>query len=167
LKGGVEALAVVGSDLYVVGNFSQTGDTTLTDLGYIARGTLAVPEINVLDGATSIPEGTGAVNFGATPVGTPIDKTFTVSNTGTADLTLTKPISVPTGFSVASSFGSPILAAGDSTSFTVRLDAVAAGTYTGTLQFANNDSDADPFTFTISGSAHRNMDICPWCLGSE
>ena len=33
----VQALAVVGSDLYVGGQFSQTGDGTLRDLGYIAR----------------------------------------------------------------------------------------------------------------------------------
>ena len=34
---GVNALAVSGSDLYVGGWFSQTGDGTLTNLGYIAR----------------------------------------------------------------------------------------------------------------------------------
>ncbi|MBC8253859.1 MAG: choice-of-anchor D domain-containing protein [Ardenticatenia bacterium] len=135
----------------------QTGDATLTNLGRIARGALALPEIQVLDGATSIPDGTGAVNLGTTPVGTPIDKTFTVSNTGTADLTLTEPISVPSGFSVASSFASPTVAAGNSTTFTVRLDAVAVGTYTGTLQFANNDADENPFNFTISGSTDHNV----------
>jgi N-acetylneuraminic acid mutarotase len=37
LNASVWALAVVGSDLYVGGNFTQTGDGTVTDLGYIAR----------------------------------------------------------------------------------------------------------------------------------
>jgi len=37
LNYGVFALAVSGSDLYVGGYFSQTGDGTLTDLGNIAR----------------------------------------------------------------------------------------------------------------------------------
>jgi len=37
LSGQVSALAVVGSDLYVGGHFSQTGDGTLTNLGNIAR----------------------------------------------------------------------------------------------------------------------------------
>ena len=46
---GVNALAVVGSDLYVGGRFDQTGDTTLTNLGNIARGALAVPKIQVLN----------------------------------------------------------------------------------------------------------------------
>jgi len=37
LKNNVRALAVSGDDLYVGGNFTQTGDGSLTDLGYIAR----------------------------------------------------------------------------------------------------------------------------------
>ena len=64
---------------------------------------------------------------------------------------------MPTGFSVASSFGSTTVAPGNSTTFAVRLDAVAAGSYAGTLQFANNDSDRDPFSFTISGSAYHDV----------
>ncbi len=37
MSGTVYALAVSGGDLYVGGNFSQSGDGTLTNLGYIAR----------------------------------------------------------------------------------------------------------------------------------
>ncbi|GAH32060.1 unnamed protein product, partial [marine sediment metagenome] len=99
LNNRVFPLAVSGDDLYVGGEFTQTGDGSLTDLGNIARyDTTDEPEIQVLDGTTDIPVGTGSVDFGATSVGTPINKTFTISNTGTAaDLTLTEPISVPTG----------------------------------------------------------------------
>ena len=160
----VRALTVSSSDLYVGGGFSQTGDGTLTNLGYVARGALALPEIQVLDGAANIADGTGTVNLGATLVGKPIDKTFTVSNTGTADLTLIEPISVPTGFSVANSFGGTTVTAGNSTTFTVRLDAVAEDTYSGTLQFANNDADEDPFNFTISGSATTSGVFLPAIL---
>ena len=38
LNNDVRALAVSGSDLYVGGAFTQTGDGALTNLGYIARG---------------------------------------------------------------------------------------------------------------------------------
>jgi N-acetylneuraminic acid mutarotase len=41
LAGGVEALAVIGSDLYVGGSFIQTADGNLTDLGRIARFSIA------------------------------------------------------------------------------------------------------------------------------
>jgi hypothetical protein len=95
----VETLAVMGSDLYVGGWFTHTGDGTLTDLGGIVRGTSGTSEIQVMDRATNIPDGAGRVDFGATTACTPIDKTLTVSNTGTADLTLIEPISVAAGFS--------------------------------------------------------------------
>jgi hypothetical protein len=138
LNDDVFALAVSDSDLYVGGDFTQTGDGALTNLGRIAHGT-------------------SAALFGTTTVGMPINKTFTVKNTGTANLTLTEPIAVPAGFSVASSFGSTTLAPGNSTTFTVRLDAIAAGTYSGTLQFANNDADENPFDFTINGDAYYHV----------
>jgi hypothetical protein len=38
LNDRVHALAVSGSDLYVGGDFTQTGDGALTNLGYIVRG---------------------------------------------------------------------------------------------------------------------------------
>jgi hypothetical protein len=148
---------VSGDDLYVGGRFNRTGDGSLTYLGSIARGGPAEPEIQVLDGITDIPVGTGSVDFGATSVGTPITKTFTISNTGTADLTLIEPISVPTGFSVTSSFGSTTVIPGISTTFTVQLDATAAGMYNGMLQFANNDGDENPFTFNISGQVYHGV----------
>jgi hypothetical protein len=153
----VHALAVSASDLYAGGIFTKFGGRPATSLGGIVRAALALPEIQVLDRATDIPDGTGSVDFGTTTVGTPLDRSRTVSNTGTADLTLTEPIGVPSGFSVASSFGSTTVAAGTATAFTVRLDAVAPGTYSDKVQLANNDSDEDPFDFTISGTVkpHR------------
>jgi hypothetical protein len=159
LNDDVRALAAVGGDLYVGGDFDQSGDGTLTDLGCIVRGTSdgLQPEIQVLDGAVDIPDGTGNINFGATTVGTPIYKTFTVRNAGTADLALIEPIDVPAGFSVANSFGSTTLAPGSSTTFVVRLSAVAPGTYGGTLQFANNDSDENPFNFGLSGEVYHKV----------
>ena len=42
---GVGALAVPGDDLYVGGQFDQTGDGSLTDLGHIARCTLVVTQV--------------------------------------------------------------------------------------------------------------------------
>jgi 5'-nucleotidase len=111
------------------------------------------PEIAVsLGGAIDIPDGTGTVDFGATTVGTPITKTFVIDNLGTVNLTLTEPISLPSGFSLVSSFGSTTIAPGGNTSFEVRMDATAVGTPSGTLSFANNDSNENPFDFTISGT---------------
>jgi S-layer homology domain len=123
-------------------------------------------EIQVMDGATDIPDGSGTVDFGTVSVGTPLTKTFTVTNIGTADLTLTEPISVPAGFSLVSSFGSLTLAPAASTSFQVRLDAAVAAGYSGEVSFGNNDSDENPFNFTISGTVSNQLNLAITASGA-
>ncbi len=110
------------------------------------------PEIQVLDGATDVPDGTGNVSFGTTTPGTPVSKTFTVKNLGNQDLLLATPISVPAGYTLTSSFGATTLAPGGTTTFVVRLDAAAAGAYSGQVSFGNNDADENPFDFTVTGT---------------
>lgn len=109
------------------------------------------PEIQVADGTADIVDGTGSVSFGSTALGTAITKTFTVKNSGTASLTLSAP-TLPTGFTLASSFGTTTVAAGATTTFSVKLSATTAGSYSGKISFANNDSDENPFDFNVSGT---------------
>lgn len=114
-------------------------------------GDLLGPEIQVSEGGADVPDETGSVSFGTTAQGEPVSRTFTVRNLGSQDLTLSEPINVPAGFSVAPSFGSLTVPAGESTTFVVQMDASAIGTYSGQLSFGNNDSDENPFNFSISG----------------
>ena len=113
---------------------------------------ISAPEIQLLDGAVDVADDTGSVTFGTTAPGSSVVKTFTVNNVGNQDLTLTEPISVPTGFTLVSSFGGTTLSAGQSTTFGVQLDAVADGSYAGEVSFANNDGDESPFNFAVSGT---------------
>jgi hypothetical protein len=106
----------------------------------------------VLDGTTTVANGTGSDSLGSTLVGIPVTKTFTVQNTGTQNLTLYAPITLPAGFSLSSGFGSTTLAPGTSTSFTVRLDAASTGSYSGQVSFGTSDPNNNPYTFTISGT---------------
>jgi subtilisin family serine protease/uncharacterized protein (DUF2141 family) len=108
------------------------------------------PQATVLDGTSPLPAGTGVVDFGRTDLRSPLLHTFTVRNTGTANLTLGS-LSLPAGFSLAGGFGATTLVSGASTTFTVRLDAAALGAFGGVVSFATNDANANPFTFTISG----------------
>lgn len=124
------------------------GNTTC-DIGAVE----AQPDITVLDGGITIPDGTSQVDFGLTPVGTVVDKTFTIGNTGAHTLILTEPITVPTGFSVAGSFADTSVAPGDMTTFTIRFDATSTGIFSGLLQFNSNDTDENPFDFTIRAEA--------------
>jgi hypothetical protein len=110
------------------------------------------PEIQVLDGMTDLADGFGSVSFGSTPPGTPVTRTFTVRNVGTLPLTLTEPITVPAGFTLVTSFANATLAAGESTTFQVRLTAATEGNFSGEVSFANNDTNESPFNFAVEGT---------------
>lgn len=112
------------------------------------------PEIDVLDNGGSIPDDTGVVNFGATLKGDPISKIFTVQNLGTMELTLVPPITLPIGYSLVNSFGTTTVTPTGSTTFEVQLDAPTTGSYSGTLAFANNDLDENPYDFVLNGAVH-------------
>ncbi len=92
------------------------------------------------------------VGFGVTEVGSPIEKTFTLSNDST-DAVLLNPITVPTGFTVVNNFqGSQSLSAGQTIDFTVRLDAGADTKSYGRLQMVIEDDASALFDFGISGT---------------
>ena len=80
---------------------------------------------------------------------TAVVRTFTVNNTGTATLT-TSGLALPSGFSLVEGLSASI-AAGGSDTFQVRLDTTSAGTKSGQISFTTNDSDENPFNFSIGG----------------
>jgi hypothetical protein len=93
----------------------------------------------------------GTVIQGATPP----TRTYTVHNTGTAPLVVGTP-SLPPGFTLVSSFVSPIQAGGSS-DFTVQMSTSTIGTVSGNISFSNSDADGgdgveNPFSFAISGT---------------
>jgi len=109
------------------------------------------PEISVAISGTSVADG-GTVNFGSTTLGSSINRTLTITNTGSGTLNLTALAgAMPTGFSLVSNITSTALAAGQSTSFTVRMTAAVAGTCVGSISLTNNDSNESPYNLTLSG----------------
>lgn len=155
-----------GGTWKTLGTFSITGSSLIVELSdnanemvvadaiYIERiGDLpsSTPEIQVLCDGADIADGSGVVNFGSTVSGGTIDKTFTVKNVGLQPLVLSNPITLPTGFSVVSGFGTTTLAAGATTTFTLRFTGTT-GSVSGPVSFGNNDADENPFDFTVSGS---------------
>jgi GH25 family lysozyme M1 (1,4-beta-N-acetylmuramidase) len=109
------------------------------------------PEITVLRGGSNIADGQAtAIDFGAVqPGATAPTVTFTVRNDGESALTLGSLI-LPSGYSVADPLATTLLA-GQSDTFTIRLDTAAQGTKSGQISFSNNDPSESPFNFPITG----------------
>jgi hypothetical protein len=126
---------------------------TATEIAQHFAAAAPAPEIKLLIGATDIIDGQ-TVNYGSAGQGTPITKTFTVLNDGTASLSLTalNPASMPAGFTIVTNLGSTVLSPGQTTSFSIRLNAAAVGSYSGTIQLLNNDSNENPFDLTLVGT---------------
>jgi hypothetical protein len=122
----------------------------------------AAPEVQVLVGSVELADGTGSVDFGSTLVGTPVSQTITVRNVGTVDLSLGA-ITLPSGYSLATGFGTTLLAPGQTTSFVVELDALTQGTYTGVVRFASNDADENPFDISVSGTVSADL-LTVWII---
>ncbi len=124
----------------------------------------SAPEIAVTESSTNVADG-GSLSFGTTTVGTPVTKTFTVTNSGTANLTLSG-LTVPSGFTIAQNFASTTVAPSTSTTFQITMSAGAAATPSGTLSFTNNDSDEGAYDFTINGTVNAAPSSGPTLLGT-
>lgn len=124
------------------------------------------PEISVSVGGITVFDD-GSVDVGAAEQGDPpLTTTFTLSNTGTANLIL-EPVSVTgAGFSLQSdNFTSgQTLAPGSSTSITVSMATGDTGRFTGNVSIPNSDSDESPFNFDVLGVVNAAQAPGVWII---
>lgn len=103
----------------------------------------------------------GSQDFGSVVRGTSSSLTFTVKNTGTDVLRLTRVsgkyalLSGPNAadFTVTQQPAAQVAALTGETSFTVRYAPLSPGARTATLTLQSNDADASPYTLTLTGEA--------------
>ncbi|WP_417391015.1 choice-of-anchor D domain-containing protein [Gimesia sp.] len=151
----------IGNPVEIIGNSLIVELTDLAD-GLVYADEIRIyrvvdPVIDVQVDGDTLADG-DTVNFDDTIVGAPVVKTFTVTNYGERNMALA-PINVPAGFSLVSGFGSTNLAPGASTTFALQMDAGSAGSFSGVVSFGVDSSDANPFNFTVTGSASETMII--------
>jgi P pilus assembly chaperone PapD len=149
-------------DAAAAGTFTGTvsfdsNDEDESTFSFTATGTVTEqpePEVRVSGPLGTIESG-GSYDFGVSALGESPAATFTVTNGGTADLTLDRASLTSslagTAFSVSSNFAETTLEPSASTTFEISLDASSAGTFSTTLSFTNNDSDENPFGIALSG----------------
>ncbi len=125
-------------------NFAITGVVTPPPQEIYVSGN----SVSITDG-DSTPTTTDGTDFGTVLIGqSGPTHSFTVRNDGGQTLTLGT-VSVPTGYTLTEALSSS-LSPGASDSFTVRLDTATTGTKSGQISFSNNDSDENPFNFSVT-----------------
>lgn len=141
--GNMGQYTLSGSLPVSAGTSGSTGGSTGTTSG--------APEITVAVNGVQLADG-GQVNFGATTAGTPVVRTITITNHGTRTLTLSPISGAPAGYSILTNVGTTSLAPGRSTTVTIRLNATAAGTFSGRVVLANGDANEGQYDLNLSGT---------------
>ncbi|EKV03537.1 hypothetical protein Lepto7375DRAFT_5842 [Leptolyngbya sp. PCC 7375] len=160
LIGTPEVFDTTGTDIGAA--TFKTDPTTGTTFGAVNPSTTLPPEINVQGNSTNIVDGdttpaiTDHTDFGTVDtVAGAHTNTFTIQNTGTADLNVTG-ITVSgvdaTDFTIQN-FTAGTVTAGGTLNFDVVFTPSADGLRTATIEIANNDADEGTFDFTIQGTS--------------
>ncbi len=114
------------------------------------------PEMIVKHGSTEIPTDSGIYDFGRVEVNRSSTAIFTIENNGNTDLKLTgSPMIAITGtdssnFIVSEHPSTPILLDSDTT-FSIKFMPTDSREYSTIVSISNNDADANPYTFTLTG----------------
>ncbi|MCX6876808.1 MAG: choice-of-anchor D domain-containing protein [Verrucomicrobia bacterium] len=104
---------------------------------------------------TNLVNGAASVAFGSVAPGNSGSKSFTIRNTGNANLTglgITFDGTNAADFTVTASPTAPIAGPNGSTTFTVRFAPATAGAKTAALHIASNDATANPFNLALTGT---------------
>ena len=115
----------------------------------------AAPEIAVEQPpGTDLVDGVSTNDFGSVAVGASTSLTFTIKNTGTADLTILgfNIDGTDTTMFILTAIPSAPVSPGGSTTFTVQFAPSSPGLKTAALHIVNNDSDENPFDIAITGT---------------
>ncbi len=127
---------------------SGTSSDTLTATG--------APEISVSASIGGAVADGGTNAQGTQAAGTPVTVTYTVTNSGTGDLTIATANASTLDNVTVNSIGAPgsttVAPGGGTTTFTVQYTPTLAGSFSFDLSFDNDDADEDPFNFTVSGT---------------
>jgi len=165
---GVSTTFTVKFNPLAVGNSTATLQIASNDpthnpfnIGLTGNGqSVAAPVIAVEQPAgTGLTSGTSTVDFGSSPTQIPVTLSFTIKNTGTAELKdfdLTIDGTNSADFKVTANPGTPVAAHG-STTFTMAFTPSAVGPLTATLHIASNDTTLTPFNIDLTGTGASSV----------
>lgn len=156
--------ATVGTHTAIISIPNNDSNKTPYTFTITGTGTTIAPEINIQGNSANINSGTTATattnntNFGSQDIAAgAVTRDFTIQNIGNSSLAITVAGITFSGagaadFSITTAPAATVSASG-STTFTIAFDPTTTGTKTAVISIPNNDSDENPYTFTITGSA--------------
>jgi len=150
-KSNLRYIVLAFLTFFICMNYSCKKSTTSSDNG-------EYPQINIKVADTDIPNGTGSYDFGDVNVGeTSTAAIFTIENLGDAVLNLDgTPIIVlggnDSGMFTITQQPNTAINAGVTTSTNLMFSPTSEGAKTATVTISNNDSDNNPYTFTLNGT---------------
>ena len=137
----------------VIDTINAAGNADTLLLKYSATSATA-PEFDLEQPVGTALPNNGSRNYGNVNVGSNADLSFTIRNSGDAALTgiaVSKSGSHQAEYTVLANPAATV-AAGATTSFTVRFAPAAAGLRSAALQIASDDSDENPYVVNLSGT---------------
>ncbi|WP_168710286.1 choice-of-anchor D domain-containing protein [Flavobacterium sangjuense] len=163
--------AAAGTHPTTISIVTNDGDENPYNFALTGTGSTGPAEINIQGGSTptSIPNGNSATSttdytdFGPVTSGVSYTRTFTIQNTGGATLNITGAITFSGTNSANFSASVPTstaIAAGASATFVVTVTPSSTGLRTVIISIPNDDSNENPYTFTLtalSGNADINV----------
>ncbi|MCX6872191.1 MAG: choice-of-anchor D domain-containing protein, partial [Verrucomicrobia bacterium] len=134
---------------------SNDADENPFDIALSGTAVTPVPEIAVeYPAGTNLVDGTSTVAFGTVIIAANATRSFTVRNSGLANLTglgITIDGTNAADFTVTANPTATVAPAG-STTFTVQFTPSVLGVRTANLHLASNDADENPFDIALSGT---------------
>ncbi|WP_187658653.1 beta strand repeat-containing protein, partial [Flavobacterium macrobrachii] len=152
------SIGVKTATITIDNNDSNEGTYTFN---VTANSTPTAPEINIISNGNNIIDGsntystTNNTEFGETYLGITTSRTFTIQNTGSANLTISN--TTITGANASqfdiTTFPSATIAPGASSNFVIRYNAAAIGSNIAVqVNVISNDSDEATYNFNIRGT---------------
>lgn len=127
-----------------------TGSVTAPAPKMVVKGNSVI----ILSGDTT-PSTTDATDFGATPITTTVTKTYTIENTGSADLTISSLLfnNGNRGFSFTQPLALTIIPGGNTT-FTISFSNATPGSFNDDILIASNDNNTSAtYIYKVSATA--------------
>ncbi|MES2657250.1 MAG: choice-of-anchor D domain-containing protein [Verrucomicrobiota bacterium] len=147
----------VGSKAAAIQIASNDGDEPLFDLTLTGTAFVNVPEISVKQGSPELVDGVSKLSFGTVVIGkTSTVKTFTIKNTGKANLTglaITKNGTHAADFIVTAP--AKTVAPGKTTTFKVTFKPKAKGIRNAAIHIKSNDANESPFDIKLTGAGAK------------